>query len=373
MARRAVSLALAAGGLALAAWSGAGLAGESRARRVRGSVPIRILVGGGRGKSTLVRLACAGLRAEGVAAAGRTTGDEPMLHLPDLGSVPVPRRGVANVREMRRDLRRAAARGAGAAVFENMAVAADLQAVVARRLFPPTVAAFAPDARDHLEAWPADATERAAMMLSALPASVPAIVPAQDEAFAEAARRLGRDVVAADALDDERLRRPHSRVLAGIALRVVEHDLGRAVDPGPIAAEAAAREGIRVRRVGDAAWVDLLSVNDAPSTWWWMRALGGGRGEPSTALYLNRRDRVPRLADFARVLGAGGGWSIAGDPAPLRALGLRPEAVLGASTRSLEAFAAARGGIVFLVGNSGGFGRVARAWLAERGGGEELW
>ena len=73
----AIALAALAGcilWLALAAW---------RHRRHLRAVPVRIHVGGTRGKSTTTRLIAAGLRAGGRRVLAKTTGSQPRLILPD--------------------------------------------------------------------------------------------------------------------------------------------------------------------------------------------------------------------------------------------------------------------------------------------------
>jgi len=52
-------------------------------RRALSRVPIRIHVGGTRGKTTVCRLIAAGLRSEGVRTLAKTTGTDPLLILPD--------------------------------------------------------------------------------------------------------------------------------------------------------------------------------------------------------------------------------------------------------------------------------------------------
>src|SRR3954471_10732401 len=55
-------------------------------------VPVRIHVGGTRGKSTTTRLIATGLRAGGVRVLAKTTGSEPRLILPDGSETTWPRR-----------------------------------------------------------------------------------------------------------------------------------------------------------------------------------------------------------------------------------------------------------------------------------------
>jgi hypothetical protein len=367
---RAVSVAVAATGAGLlAGWSALGLAAERRALAAAESIPVRILVGGGRGKSTLARLVHRGLRAAGLRAVGRLTGDDPLMLLPDGGTELLPRRGAPNIREMRRDILRAASLGAQAAVFENMAVRPELQAVVAARLFPPTIALFAPDARDHLDVLPEDPVERAALALASVPASARVAHCATDEPTASAAAR--HDALAFPPSPAPRLRR-HVAVLAGAAIGAVREAIGRD-DPAveqAILDEAASLQAIRATIIGGAAWIDLLSVNDPESTLAQVAALrpiAASQGfREARLVYFHRRDRAPRLVDFSAILARWGSAAIAGDTAPRAALGLGALPCLGASPARVAAFAKP-GDALFCVGNSGGFGREFRAWLASSG------
>ena len=84
---------IAAGALAVAlAWLAIATA---RLQRNRSRVPVRVHVGGTRGKSTTTRLVAAGLRAGGMRVVAKTTGSAPRLILPDGTEEPWPRRGPA--------------------------------------------------------------------------------------------------------------------------------------------------------------------------------------------------------------------------------------------------------------------------------------
>src|SRR5256885_78840 len=84
-------------GCLLTMWIGA-LPPRARLR----AVPVRIHVGGTRGKSTTTRLIAAGLRAGGRKVLAKTTGSEPRLILPDGSETTWARRGPAAVREQAR-------------------------------------------------------------------------------------------------------------------------------------------------------------------------------------------------------------------------------------------------------------------------------
>jgi len=62
-------------------------------------VPIRILVNGTRGKSSVTRLITGGLQAGGLRTLGKTTGTKPRYIYPDGSEIPIERVGRANIIE----------------------------------------------------------------------------------------------------------------------------------------------------------------------------------------------------------------------------------------------------------------------------------
>ena len=109
----------------------AGLGALERVRlvRQRAAIPIRIHVNGTRGKSSVVRLIAAALRAHGVRTYAKTTGSLPRLIAPDGSELAVFRPGLPNVIEQLRILAIAAEDHAEALVLECMALQPHLQAL----------------------------------------------------------------------------------------------------------------------------------------------------------------------------------------------------------------------------------------------------
>jgi poly-gamma-glutamate synthase PgsB/CapB len=93
------------------------------------SIPIRIHVNGTRGKSSVVRLIAAALRAHGLVVYAKTTGSQARLIAPDGTEFPVYRPGMTNVIEQLRILAIAAREGAQAVVIECMALQPPLQSM----------------------------------------------------------------------------------------------------------------------------------------------------------------------------------------------------------------------------------------------------
>ena len=114
------------------------------------SVPLRILVTGTRGKSSLVRLLHAGLLACGLRSCARITGVLPRELSPS-GCRTIRRAAPAHVREMRWWLAQVP-RGTDAVVMENSAVAPELQEAAGAWLRP-TLVVWTTLRSDHAEAW----------------------------------------------------------------------------------------------------------------------------------------------------------------------------------------------------------------------------
>lgn len=77
-----------------------GLVEARRHRKNLNDVPIRILVNGTRGKTTLARLLVASLNAQGIRTMGRTTGSEATIIYPDGSVKPIVRKRRARVYEL---------------------------------------------------------------------------------------------------------------------------------------------------------------------------------------------------------------------------------------------------------------------------------
>jgi gamma-polyglutamate synthase len=145
-----VTLAIALA-LLLVVLVGLGALEHSRLARQRASIPIRIHVNGTRGKSSVVRLVAAALRAHGVRTYAKTTGSLPRLIAPDGSERPVFRPGLTNVIEQRRMIGIAAADGAEALVLECMALHPRLQSVCELRIVQSTHGVISNAWPDHLD------------------------------------------------------------------------------------------------------------------------------------------------------------------------------------------------------------------------------
>jgi gamma-polyglutamate synthase len=128
-----------------------------RLRTALKSVPMRIHVGGTRGKSSVCRLVAAALRASGIRTVAKTTGTAPILILPDGAERPWRRFGPASIGEQRRFALLASRLEARASVLECMAIRPELIAASERDLVRATIAVITNIRADHLEDTPSSA------------------------------------------------------------------------------------------------------------------------------------------------------------------------------------------------------------------------
>jgi hypothetical protein len=359
------------------AWVTIGVASESRARRRLKAIPHRILVSGGRGKTTLVRLIHSGLLASSCAAIGRVSGDRPLFITPDGAEHRERRWGPANIRELRRVFRRMPRSAVDAAVVENMAIDPELQWVVAHRIVRPTIALMAPDALDHLEVLPAGEEPRARLLLSALPIGTELLLPDGDAhaAYRRCASQLGRSWASAPPCEETGLR-PHMKVLAGMALETVDRVCGGAAASarGAVLATAKELQTVKVYRRQGAAWVDGFSAND-PLAASGLAEIASREAERrgfsfGARLFNHRADRPSRLPLFCDLLDHGGPVWRVGAPFPTRwKTELRAPRLTGSPAEivaTIERVLAEKPGpaYVLCLGNTAGMGRALRQWLA---------
>lgn len=136
----------------------------------RARIPVRVVVTGTRGKSSLTRLIAAGLRGGGLKVWAKATGSAAEIIAPDGSEKPVKRRGASSILEQAELLRRAAADGAGAIVFEAMSTMPETQRVEGSCILRPTLLAITNARLDHLRGAVQTRDDMAAMlMLSAVP------------------------------------------------------------------------------------------------------------------------------------------------------------------------------------------------------------
>jgi poly-gamma-glutamate synthase PgsB/CapB len=114
-------------------------------------IPIRILVNGTRGKSSVTRLITAGLQSGGIRTLGKTTGTAPRFIHPDGAEIPIHRIGKANIIEQVMVFKKAAAMQVKALVAECMAVLPPNQIIMEKQMVRSTAGVITNIRADHLD------------------------------------------------------------------------------------------------------------------------------------------------------------------------------------------------------------------------------
>ncbi|MEN6491117.1 MAG: poly-gamma-glutamate synthase PgsB, partial [Rectinema sp.] len=171
--------------------------------RIR-AIPVRILVNGTRGKSTVSRLVAAGLTAGGLRTYAKTTGSAARLILPDLREVSIRRRGSAHRRasimEHRWFVREAHKNGAQALVAECMAIQPETIRTLETRLAHSTIGVITNVRLDHMDTMGTELTSVAEALAESVPEKGRLFVgtegmgEAVKEVFARKAARRGAEL-----------------------------------------------------------------------------------------------------------------------------------------------------------------------------------
>ncbi len=256
-------------------------------------IPIRVVVTGSRGKSSLTRLLHAGLFACGLATYARITGVVPRELSPS-GERAIRRTSPAHIREMRWWLAQVHP-GAGAVVVENSAVSPALQPF-APGLIAPTLVVWTTLRPDHTEVWGPGREGAARTLLGGVPRGVPIA------GGPELLRPPLPDLFAANenALHVPDLSDTSDHTAANLALATLVCSLC-GVDAKRAAAAMAALPpdlaDFRVLRDGTDELAVAFSANDVDSTGRLFMETGW-TPEETTLLYHHRPDRQARLENF---------------------------------------------------------------------------
>ena len=156
-------------------------------RNVR-KIPIRILVNGTRGKSSVTRLIAGALREAGYRTIAKTTGSEARIILEDGAETDVCRPFGPRITEQKALFRLGALRAAEALVIECMAVRAESQMVMRRHLVRPTIGVITNVRVDHIEEMGPTLEETAAALSFSIPQKHTLITT--DTRFVGAAERV---------------------------------------------------------------------------------------------------------------------------------------------------------------------------------------
>jgi len=132
-------------------------------------IPMRIIVNGTRGKSSVARLIAAGLKAGGYRVLAKTTGTKPSMVLNNLFEIPIIRFGKANIREQLSIFKKGVSEGVKAIVFENMSIRPDLQWIEEAKIVQPTVVVITNVRADHLDVMGPTVSDVAKTFINAIP------------------------------------------------------------------------------------------------------------------------------------------------------------------------------------------------------------
>lgn len=124
---------------------------ESLYRRTLEKIPLRILVNGTRGKTSVTRLLAAALNEAGISAYAKTTGSDARWLLPDGSEIAYRRRLLINIMEQLTFIRYAAKGEAKAVVVECMALRPENQWLMAMKLVCQHYTVITNAYVDHLE------------------------------------------------------------------------------------------------------------------------------------------------------------------------------------------------------------------------------
>lgn len=151
-----------------------------RFRRRLKKIPVRIAVGGIRGKSSITRLIAGGLRQSGLRVMAKTTGSSPVLIYPDGHEQEIRRRGRPNVLEQKKLVDVAAAEKADFLVSEMMSIQPECLGAEGRHLLRPQVLVLSNFRPDHTEFLGRKREEVARALLEAVPPGTIVFIPEEE-------------------------------------------------------------------------------------------------------------------------------------------------------------------------------------------------
>jgi gamma-polyglutamate synthase len=249
--------------------------------RARSRIPIRVLVTGTRGKSSVVRLIHHALIQNGLTAVGKTTGSAARFLPPEAREQPIRRHGRVSILEQRGVLLQAARLSSQALVIEAMAVDPEVAEAETALIIRPTHVVVTNARVDHVDAAGGTVASVAEALACSIPANVPVYIPESELAGDAGAvfRSTGGRIVAVaqpeEQLLDSDVASPIFGGNAALASRVCE-DLGvsredimrtfRAAPPDPGALR------IHYAQPSDTVIVNAFAANDPLSTEMTLRA-----------------------------------------------------------------------------------------------------
>ena len=277
-------------------------------KRVK-KIPIRILVNGTRGKTSVTRLITAALQKNGWIVRGKCTGTDPREILPNGSESETLRPHGARITELKGFFARAVLDGAQAVVVECMAVRPEMQRGLAQHLVKPTITVITNTLVDHVDEIGATQRETAQVLGQSL---IPGTFLVTEEAFFSGWPNLfGGD---SDPLPED--------CLAAFTFPVFESNLRLALKAATLAGaeRETALRGMPAARpdtgmagpfhVGQTTVYNFFAANDPDSTALLAQNAAKKLSGDDTfiILYNNRADREYRLKGFLKPLEDLAGW-----------------------------------------------------------------
>ncbi|MDZ7332445.1 MAG: poly-gamma-glutamate synthase PgsB [candidate division KSB1 bacterium] len=180
------------------------------------AIPLRITVTGTRGKTTLVRMIAAVLRASGKRVLAKTTGSEAKYILPDGSEQYVPRRGLPTILEQKHLLRKAVQLQVNCIVSEIMSIHPENHFIESQQLLRPNIVLITNIRLDHIDAMGETEDQIASVFCLDLPPNAKLFIPATElrPSISAICKKNGIHLIAIsekkreDELDAERYRLP---------------------------------------------------------------------------------------------------------------------------------------------------------------------
>lgn len=308
--------------LVFSLYAALGILEKAMHRRHLRNIPLRVLVNGTRGKSTVTRLIAAMLREAGIRTWGKSTGSQAVILYPDGTEAPYrkPHR-LVNIREQIPFVRRASADEAQAIVVECMALSPENQRMMGREFIQPTFTLITNAWVDHVSEIGRTEEETVATLALSVPDASTLITP--DRRFETCGKRCAPLIPTAEA---EALVPMFSYEMfpENLQLALTLADLLRIDRETAVRGLLKARPDMGMRgpfRVGLCSVVNGFAANDVTSAWKLLERARQGQPRDKTVwlLFNNRADREFRLSSFLplvrRLEEQGAGLRVIGDHA----------------------------------------------------------
>lgn len=265
------------------------------------SIPIRVLVNGTRGKTSVTRLVAAVLRGAGYVTYAKSTGTEAVIIGKDGGETPVKRPFGPRLTEQIPFIRLARAGKADAIVVECMAVQPESQFIMAHRLVKPTLTLLTNARVDHVDEMGAS-VEETLRALSFSITSETTVISNEPLAVRCAAKTYAGGSIT---VDPEYFKRFSFMVFEDnikLTLAAAAHlgiDTHTAMEAMPAAKPDIGMAGPFT--VGQSLIINAFAANDVVSTGDLLDKTQTARGMENASIWLvfnNRADREYRLRQF---------------------------------------------------------------------------